>query len=921
MFKNKFLNWLRVNFWRIISAIFASITFAFVIFPFLMNLKFVNTFFNALLVNSRNMKLIIGLSSILQLVFIAFGERVWRFIEKYFNSIKKGFVSLGPIISIIIFIILSTGLIKLFETQYNTVLLVIGKCLLLFLLNLCVALIIWSIRNLIGRLSSQFSSNQSPIQINEQSENILTDDPIVSPSEDSLDRKKFVEDIYEEIVNFPSDSSFVFGLYGGWGEGKTSVLNLLKQKFENNGNFLVFDFDPWYFKDKESTLKAFYNGLEHTFSEKYVLPGFSKAVKKYLHYISFGTNVGISLSLSNANESAEEMKQRIESYLEKTNTKLLVVIDDIDRLQADEVLQIFGLVKCNADLKNAIFVLSFDPLVIEKLLQKDLNSDRQYLEKIVQMSINLPAIPSENISNFLINNINELLKRMSIPDDKKENFYKEFLPTYRAYIPKFFRTLRHVKRYMNGLSATLPAIKSEVNLNDFFILEAIRVFYPSIYNDIWSSRRFYIRVGWEEDPSQLFRKKEEISSAVKEHVESMLKEAVGEDKEQSEILLELLKILFPVKVKNAFEQGNEDYTYYMHTFRAEQRLTHPECFVKYFMLKVPPSELSDEFMEDVLWLWSNWGNLNEVSWERINKILSNLGLKSRVFQVLEKGNVVEPYKKIEYKKIEILMENLKDIELIEKVLFILQERKALKEFFSKLRIFMDKIDEDLAVHIIMAIYSNADKFSKEGTEDFWNSEYDKALAALLWLINDKIDKQKIKGMLEEIINLTPSIPFAVEVVLLCKKEGNGSLYYNIYESIDFEELVDVISGRLKKHFIDEKRDIFIELPEERDWAFVLYQWASDWTTFKDKNKNIVNNYLVSLIKDNPKKLAKFLMSLRRRNPNNEMVFVLNEFAKVYNLGEFANLAEKFKNNSELPDEEKKVLEQFLELYRSKPPAS
>ena len=176
-------------------------------------------------------------------------------------------------------------------------------------------------------------------------------------------------------------------------------------------------------------------------------------------------------------------------------------------------------------------------------------------------------------------------------------------------------------------------------------------------------------------------------------------------------------------------------------------------------------------------------------------------------------------------------------------------------------------------------------------------------------------------MLEEIINLTPSIPFAVEVVLLCKKEGNGSLYYNIYESIDFEELVDVISGRLKKHFIDEKRDIFIELPEERDWAFVLYQWASDWTTFKDKNKNIVNNYLVSLIKDNPKKLAKFLMSLRRRNPNNEMVFVLNEFAKVYNLGEFANLAEKFKNNSELPDEEKKVLEQFLELYRSKPPAS
>lgn len=871
MFKSGFLNCLRVNFWGIISAIFASITFAFVIFPFLMNLKFVNTFFNALLFNSSNMKLIIGLSLILQLVFIAFREKVWRFIEKYFDSIKKGFVSLEPIISIIIFIILSTGLIKLFETQYNTVLLVIGKCLLLFLLNLCVALIIWSTRNLIDQLSSKVSSNQSPIQINEQSKNILTDNPIVSPSEDSLDRKKFVEDIYEEIVNFPSDSSFVFGLYGGWGEGKTSFLNLLKQKFENNDNFLMFDFDPWYFKDKESTLKAFYNGLEHTFSEKFVLPGFSKAVKKYLHYISFGTNVGISLSLSNANESAEEMKQRIESYLEKTNKKLLVVIDDIDRLQANEILQIFSMVKCNADLKNSIFVLSFDPLVIEKLLQKDLNSDRQYLEKIVQMPINLPAIPSENISNFLINNINELFKRINIPDDKKENFYNEFLPTYSAYISKIFRTLRHVKRYINGLSATLPAIKSEVNLNDFFILEAIRVFYPSIYNDIWNNRRFYIRVGWEEDPTQLINKKEEINSAIKEHIESTLKEAVGEDKKQGEILLELLKILFPVKVKNAFEQGNKDYTYYMDTFRAGQRLTHPECFIKYFMLKVPPSELSDERIEEIINTWNT------------------------------------------------SKEEEKD-KNIEGIFFTLQKSKALKEFFSKLRIFMNKIDKDLAVRIIRAIYSNADKFSKEGTKDFLDSEYYKALFLSLWLVNDKIDKGEIQSMLEEIINLTSSIPFAVEVVLRCNKERNGSLY-NIYESIDFEKLVDVISGRLKKHFIDEKRDIFTELPEESDWAIVLYQWGSDWMAFKGKNKDAVSSYIVSLVKGNPKKFAKFLIHQRRRTQNDTMAFDLNEFSQVYNIKEIANLAEKFKSNSDLSDEEKKVLEQFLELYRSKPPAS
>jgi hypothetical protein len=92
-------------------------------------------------------------------------------------------------------------------------------------------------------------------------------------------------------------------------------------------------------------------------------------------------------------------------------------------------------------------------------------------------------------------------------------------------------------------------------------------------------------------------------------------------------------------------------------------------------------------------------------------------------------------------------------------------------------------------------------------------------------------------------------------------------------------------------------------------------------TFKSKNKDIVSMYILSLVKDNPKKLAKFIMSLREKNPNGQMVFVLKKFETVYNLEEFANLAEEFKNNPDLSDEEKRILEQFLELYRSKPPAS
>ena len=66
------------------------------------------------------------------------------------------------------------------------------------------------------------------------------DDPITDEIEDVLDRKEFVDDLYKQIINYPLSNSFVFGLLGSWGEGKTSVLNLLSNKLYNNKDVIVF---------------------------------------------------------------------------------------------------------------------------------------------------------------------------------------------------------------------------------------------------------------------------------------------------------------------------------------------------------------------------------------------------------------------------------------------------------------------------------------------------------------------------------------------------------------------------------------------------------------------------------------------------------------------------------------------------------
>lgn len=295
----------------------------------------------------------------------------------------------------------------------------------------------------------------------------------------------------------------------------------------------------------------------------------------------------------------------------------------------------------------------------------------------------------------------------------------------------------------------------------------------------------------------------------------------------------------------------------------QNRKIHSTSFLKYFTLKIPTMELSDTYIETTIKIWGKSKNMNQ---EIINAI------------------------------------------------FDLQSKNKLLEFFDKLiKIYLSIISQKVAITLIRVIYKNANKFSNKGTENLWNSEYDKAQRLLLLLINDKVSKDRIQGVLEETITNTPNLPFAVYVVLACRKERGGP-FHNIYDSIKIEKLQNKIADRLKKYFIDENRDIFDELQEERGWAFVLYQWATNWMTFTGDNNKIVNGYVFSLIKDNVKKFIEFLMHQRKRTVSDTWTFDLEELGRVYNLVEFQKLAEKFKDDNSLSKEEKDSIKMFLKLY-------
>jgi len=96
---------------------------------------------------------------------------------------------------------------------------------------------------------------------------IFSDKAVETVEEDLLGRRKFAEKIAHDIVNWRPEDSLVIGLYARWGDGKTSVINFIKdffknpekaeEKFDEENIPTVIEFNPWIFSNQGSLIQSF----------------------------------------------------------------------------------------------------------------------------------------------------------------------------------------------------------------------------------------------------------------------------------------------------------------------------------------------------------------------------------------------------------------------------------------------------------------------------------------------------------------------------------------------------------------------------------------------------------------------------------------------------------------------------------------
>lgn len=200
----------------------------------------------------------------------------------------------------------------------------------------------------------------------------FSDSPIDKPEQDILGRNAFVEQFAKTIINRQSEESLVIAFYGPWGAGKSSVLNLLQERIKSQKADLkigIVRFDPWYFNSQEQLLQTFFAELSRSISQLTKSKNLLNIFKRYANTLSSIAvefkpkfSLGpVSIDLGNvtnqSNESPEQLRSRIQASISGANAKVLILVDNLDRLDPPELLLMFKLVRLCSDFRDSFLFL------------------------------------------------------------------------------------------------------------------------------------------------------------------------------------------------------------------------------------------------------------------------------------------------------------------------------------------------------------------------------------------------------------------------------------------------------------------------------------------------------------------------------------------------------------------------------------
>lgn len=427
---------------------------------------------------------------------------------------------------------------------------------------------------------------------------IISDNPITLLKDDTLGRAEVSQSFAQQILSLDTRSGIVVGVLGPWGSGKTSFVNLARNEIKSAG-LTILDFNPWMFSGAEQLVESFFNELSAQLKLKTELSELGKELEEYgemfsgMAWVPFigpwiergrGTVKIISKVLQKRKEGVGGRRKKIEKLLRDLNKNIVIVLDDIDRLSTSEIRDIFKLVRLTANFPNIIYILAFDRVRVEEALSEQGIPGRDYLEKILQVTVDLPAVPSQVLATQITTAINQSLSSIKEAGPFNAQAWPD---VFMEIIRPLIRNMRDVRRYAISIKVTVNSLNGNVELSDVLALEAIRIFLPDVFTLLHENIEALTTTsgsGYSDRESQESKSK----------IENLVK-AAGKN---SEIMLALIERLFPAAHRHV---NGSSYGYEWKKEWLQNRRVAHENILKLYLERLVGEELKAFFNAEQAW--------------------------------------------------------------------------------------------------------------------------------------------------------------------------------------------------------------------------------------------------------------------------------------------------------------------------------
>lgn len=545
----------------------------------------------------------------------------------------------------------------------------------------------------------------------------LPDSPVRIQSNDRLNRAPMAKHVAKLVNDFDSKESFVVGIEGEWGSGKSSFINFVCEEIDPAKAHVVF-FNPWNFSSQDQLIEDFFNSLLEAIEK---LDPNNKVVDEIKKYKRKLKNVEINPSIAGFSigswkvekASLGSLRESLEKELARFDKKILIIIDDIDRLDTKETLAVFKLVKVTANFSNCIFFLAYDrKRVIQRIDEVTNKSGDDYLKKIIQTTFRLPTINRAQIKDMVLEQINNVLKELFGGIELNAEDTKRWDSIIYDGFTDLFQNIRDLKRYASSLKLNLSVIgKHEVNIVDFVVLEAIRVFATDFYEEIPKNRWLFTQKFYGMSYSSREDKRPEAFTRIVENTLS-----TNPAKEQ---ILKIMKEIFPqIDFHSNYSNDWEE------RWSGNKQACSDSKFETYFHLTAPADEISEEEFEEMI---------EQIGAKNVTEVLP-------VFEKLKSENKLRNFLKKTHDRFG-------------------QDFDTHSKFFTNVTTGL----------LILSSKVNTD------TNDFWDfGGVERQLQRLVWRLSEKISGEENKyDFLKNLLILTPDLSYKVSLLRVLAREKTG----------------------------------------------------------------------------------------------------------------------------------------------------